>query len=250
MIPAKHRNSNLANQTILWNSTDNVDNYRRHLADPKKKYLLENNGWIDRAITYTYNSHGFRCGEFNPAEQAILTLGCSFTEGVGMPQEQTWPYILAQHLNLPCWNLGVGGGSADMCFRLAKHYLSWLKPTMVVLLCPRPFRMEFFDGHTYTNIQSTQVDQFSYLEFLKLWFAHDENSELNNQKNIFAIAALCQKLDIDFYYCLQQDWIYGKDDTVPLTWARDLAHNGVEDHKFFVRKILRSIERKQSHIEP
>lgn len=248
MIPAQHQNSHLANRTKMWSSRDSEDVYQKNLRDPQQRQLLASNGWIDNFFTYTYNSHGFRCDEFDPNADAFVALGCSFTEGVGLPQEQTWPAILAQQLGTSYWNLGVGGGSADMCFRLANHYLAWLRPKFVVLLCPTPARLEYYGDSSWCNLQATQVHSYPNDIFLRQWFLNDVNSELNNQKNILAIQALCRNLDIEYYWCSTDSWIAGKDDSVPLTWARDLAHNGVTAHRFFVKKIRSAMSRHQTEI--
>ena len=57
--------------------------------------------WVDKKIEYKYNNEGFRVPyNFNDKDSGIVTLGCSFTEGVGLPYEYTWGYKLAKHLNV------------------------------------------------------------------------------------------------------------------------------------------------------
>ena len=58
-------------------------------------------------INYKLNSQGYRCDEFN--NQKILTLGCSHTEGHGMPIELTWPYLISEKMNKDYVNLAKGG---------------------------------------------------------------------------------------------------------------------------------------------
>ena len=58
-------------------------------------------------IKYKNNSYGYRCDEFN--NQEILTLGCSQTEGHGLPVELTWPYLISQKINKDYINLAKGG---------------------------------------------------------------------------------------------------------------------------------------------
>lgn len=58
-------------------------------------------------IEYKLNSQGYRCDEFK--NQEILTLGCSQTEGHGMPIDLTWPYLLSQKMNKEYISLAKGG---------------------------------------------------------------------------------------------------------------------------------------------
>jgi hypothetical protein len=62
-------------------------------------------------IDYNFNSFGYRCNEFD--NQEILTLGCSQTEGHGLPLELTWPYILSKKMNKNYINLAKGGDGAQ-----------------------------------------------------------------------------------------------------------------------------------------
>lgn len=62
-------------------------------------------------VKYMMNSHGYRCDEFN--NQKILTLGCSQTEGHGLPVELTWPYLISKKMNAEYINLAKGGDGAQ-----------------------------------------------------------------------------------------------------------------------------------------
>lgn len=62
-------------------------------------------------IDYSFNNHGYRCGEFD--NQEILTLGCSQTEGHALPIHLTWPYLLSQKMDKDYANLAKGGDSAQ-----------------------------------------------------------------------------------------------------------------------------------------
>lgn len=62
-------------------------------------------------IEYVMNKHGYRCEEFN--NQKILTLGCSHTEGHGLPIELTWPYLIAKKMNMDYVSLAKGGDGAQ-----------------------------------------------------------------------------------------------------------------------------------------
>lgn len=62
-------------------------------------------------IDYILNSYGYRCDEFK--NQEILVLGCSQTEGHGLPIELTWPYLVSKKINKEYISLAKGGDGAQ-----------------------------------------------------------------------------------------------------------------------------------------
>src|SRR5579885_1658619 len=91
------------------------------------------------------NSHGFRDKErtYEKAENTfrILVLGDSFAEGIQVPLEKTFPYILEQKLNseaeggkrFEAINLGVSGFGTAQEYLALKHYGLKYHPDLVIL---------------------------------------------------------------------------------------------------------------------
>ena len=100
--------------------------------------------WTEDSIEYKFNSHGFRCNEFNDSP-AIMFLGCSLTFGIGMPKESCWTYLVSNMLGLEEFNLGNGGAANDTCFRLANYWIGKLKPEIVFYMVTFDDRLEIFD---------------------------------------------------------------------------------------------------------
>ncbi len=105
-----HKRKNL---TIPWCGTDKLENY-------KSNTQFGPNLYTQNELEYKFNSDGFRCDEFTlPSDLNIVFLGCSCTEGIGLPIEQTWSYILLEKIkhktkkNIPYWSLAVGGSGFD-----------------------------------------------------------------------------------------------------------------------------------------
>ena len=70
-----------------WFSSDSKENYK--LLNFKKLNYTQDE------ITYELNSLGYRCDEFsNASEFPITFMGCSFTEGIGLPFDEVWAYHL------------------------------------------------------------------------------------------------------------------------------------------------------------
>jgi len=62
---------------------------------------------------------------------------------VGQTKKKTFAHIISKRLDLKNYNLAVEGGSSDTCYRLARHWIPELKPTIVVYRPPIKYRCEF-----------------------------------------------------------------------------------------------------------
>ena len=133
------------NQTNRWSSPDCLETYEKVKKDPRKiTYDLED-------FDYKRNSYGFRSSEFDNNDPVkILYAGCSYTEGVGIPQEHMWGSFLndrfSEQIGKPInfYNIGVGGASIDAIVRYiyitVKKQI--FKPDAVFALFPSCMRTE------------------------------------------------------------------------------------------------------------
>lgn len=224
-----------ANQELDWLPMDTKELFEENLK--YKKHELEKYNWLNQKFTYKFNSSGFRSDEFSN-DEGIVFLGCSFTIGIGLPLETTYPYLISKSLKLKCYNLGIGGGSNDTAFRLAYHYLPKLKTKLVVFrVCPE-HRIELIDR------QNQIVQLFpnycfvykkdSYAGFYETFISNPSNTILNQDKNLLAISMLCHSLGIKLVVIHQNDMSY-------FDYARDLAHPGVESNLSWSKKMLEII---------
>jgi hypothetical protein len=226
----QHRNSSLANQEFNWNGTDSQELYQKNLI--KNRLSLERYKWIDRPITYKFNSHGFRADEFDSTKPGVMFLGCSHTLGVGLPYESTWAHKVSSSLRLKNYNLGVGGSSNDTAFRLAHYWIEQLKPKLVVFFSPDRSRFELHvdDDQLYDlgvwPIGFPMTDMFA-----KSWISNDNNSNMNYLKNVLAIKQLCSEHNIK-YIQEQVQLINGIDQ------ARDLLHFGEKTQRGIASMFL------------
>ena len=128
------------NDRKFWSGSDDINSHRRSEKTHPDKFEY----WSTRSINYNYNNLGFRSEfDFEPGMKGDIYLGCSFTEGVGLPLECSWPSLLSAELGVRGFNLGTGGYSIDTCFRylVAAHKFG-LKFKRVFLLVPPPNRYE------------------------------------------------------------------------------------------------------------
>lgn len=244
--PPWHFGASFANRMLDWLPTDSKERFQESIADPEKRKILQQKGW-DRpgAFNYIINSFGFRGDDFDTESDCIIALGCSYTIGVGLPQQQTWPWLVGEKLNLAVCNLAWPGNSADTCYRLAEYWIPCLKPKYVFMLSPPKARIEFFtDG--FENLPDweilnsmRQTTRFHQDKFLKYWFGFDENQDINLTKNKHAIESIATKNNSKFI-SIDSDWVeYTKMDYVGP--ARDFMHAGPAGHVMITDQMLNKL---------
>lgn len=88
-------------------------------------------------VIYNFNSYGIRSKEFD-IDHELVTAGCSFTYGTGIPESARWSDMLADKLNVSVANLSFPGAPIDMILANLMKYLK-LKdkdPKYVAVLLP------------------------------------------------------------------------------------------------------------------
>jgi hypothetical protein len=229
----------------LWQGHDSEENWNRNLADQRHRRMLEHSGWLSAApIEYCYNSYGFRDQEFEVVPSG-LALGCSFTEGVGVAESQSWPQQLQQILGVRVWNLGVGGAGIGTAFRMLNRWLTHLQPQFVVLLIPPAARLEICTvNQEFQTIMPTNVtDQglgWHQDQYVRHWMAEPENQVLEQHKTLLAMQMLCQQQQVPFFswdYSLLHN--YGDYNQCR---ARDLAHFSPNAYNWFAQQAAAKIK--------
>jgi hypothetical protein len=228
-----------ANKTMQWVPADDEGRFKKNL---KEKYdELAKHNWINESIDYTFNSHGFRCDEFT-SDPTLMTLGCSYTVGIGLPVESIWPELLAKKLNMKCANLGIGGSSTDTAFRLCHGWIDIVKPKVVVFFRTFANRTELLTH----NLATTNFGPWDTIEdsYLKNWFLREANASLNTAKNTMAIEYMCRERNIPLYIYDAFELLNGCHTTLGFEnqdFARDLMHFGKKSHLMAADKIYNDI---------
>ena len=233
-----------AGQAHEWLPTDTEENFQRLMQESTHREYFGSKGWDQPgAITYKINSHGFRSEEFDPSAASLVSLGCSYTIGTGLPEHATWSHLVSQATGLKNYNLAWAGTSADTCFMQAQYWLPILRPKLVVMMAPPKHRFDLISEdpalphNTYMSSDvlrhTTSADNDT---FVKTWFLHDRNAQLNTARNQLAVQGLCAGLGIA---CLTYDvhkWFAKSREE--LEYARDHMHAGPRGHQLLAERII------------
>ena len=206
---------------------DTQDRYNKNLKENFK--LLKHYNWIDKTIEYKFNSLGFRSIEFDDTPN-IIFLGCSNTQGIGIRQEDRWTELVANSLDLSCFNLGIGGTSADTAFRLLYALIGKLRPKLVIFREPPGIRIEinYEDNFLALHVGSEMPPKICDY-FLGYYASNDINHNLNLLKNINAMENLSMKHGSKF--------LFAKDIAL-IDPARDLTHPGIISNQKYAKYVL------------
>lgn len=226
--------------TSKWQGMDNPGRYQQNLLDPSSRAQLAENGWLDRTIDYTVNSWGFRSDrEYDHVpEQCIVTLGCSFTYGTGLCEEQIWPSLLAQRLGVSLVNLAVPGHGLDLnSLWLILKSQGIMNPIAVCVYEPPPGRISWLQhrapdtvdarGQIFTNnlLDICETDgNINQRGRSRLINNLTLNSMTSSVKNFNTISAWAQSRGVPLIW---SNSIYNPYSSL----ARDLRHFGWEWHQ-------------------
>ena len=150
-------NSVLNKKNGIGSSTINSKNVlSEHI--PSDIFTKENYNSLGIKIVdfdYNLNQYGFRSEEFstfNSKNINILTIGCSNSVGLGIPNEYTWSELLREKFSLNTdkeihvYNLSVTGGNIKL---LIKNIITFInivgRPNYIFALFPEVIRYVHFD---------------------------------------------------------------------------------------------------------
>jgi lysophospholipase L1-like esterase len=192
-----------------------------------KRYDSDNSNLVD----YKFNDYGYRASfdyEQLLDEKKIVCIGCSFTEGVGLDEKETWPYLLSQQLGLPYLNLGVAGGSQGYVMWQIMNVLKNIQNDNIFVLSPPTGRFFKLTDTEFENKQSWDVETATetYSNFYDL--------------NDFMLESICKAYNINYLNCMD----FGID------WklAKDGQHFGIEYQQEIVKQY--TLCQKESIYQP
>jgi len=180
-------------------------------------------------VDYKFNDYGYRASfDYEPLlnSEKIVCIGCSFTEGVGLDEEETWPYLLSKKIGLPFLNLGKAGGSDGYVMWQIMNVLKNIQTKNIFVLSPPSGR--FFELSD-TNFESRQA-----------WDVETPTESYSNfyDLNSFVLNALCHRYKIPHINSLELGTGYR------WTKAKDNQHFGFDYQNIIAEEFYKITQQK------
>lgn len=227
-----------------------TDSKQQFVANKRK--LGPDWAYYNSTIEYKFNNLGYRTKNIDELnDNFLLTFGCSYTEGVGLNQNETWAELIAPKINLDLYNHAKQGSGVDIQYYNA---MLWImsgkpKPKMIIVQWPHKSRKSFADtigdqihiqDRSYTKtidgkwwkkryIQDTAEMELNVL----FWF-----ESFNNLWKLEEVPVLNFTWDDDLSETLKRSrYLIHRIKPKIYDKARDLSHDGTEFHKSSAEKI-------------
>jgi hypothetical protein len=166
--------------------------------------------YANKSFNYTYNSLGYRTKELSEVNdrEFFVVYGCSYTEGVGLAEDEIYHYLLSQQLNVPYLNYGCGGSAPSLQLmnttlfvkntdKLPKFVLmQW--PTDDRCTLPGDSKLDFIGSWTSDKNNASAYD------FYKHWIA-DGRSQNHSLISVYAADLLWKSVGVPVFHFTLHD---------------------------------------------
>lgn len=147
---------------------------------------------------YHFNNYGFRSNEdyhLDNEPNEAWCFGCSHTEGLGLPLQHTWPYLLQKETSMKVKNFGVSGSGGETACRLIRNWVenSTYKPEHIYILGFHHPRIEvlytdeiYEGGYKWVQVNASTLDDPTFFKSLsdkRIRRIIDEKWEKNQHLN-------------------------------------------------------------------
>lgn len=125
---------------------------------------------------YRFNNYGFRSNEdyhLDNEPNEAWCFGCSHTEGLGLPLQHTWPYLLQKEISMKVKNFGVAGSGSETALRLIRNWVenSTYKPEHVYIFGFHSPRIEvlhtnetYQGGYKWVQVNASTLDDPTFFK--------------------------------------------------------------------------------------
>lgn len=265
------KNITKANETFDFISCDSEELFLKNKKDLGPEWY-----YYDKELKYRYNSWGYRTKEFDDLdENYFITFGCSFTEGVGLLDEDLWTNKLSKELNTDVFNLAQGGTGVNFSTTNTVLLIDFLRknkknlPKFVVYQLSFNHRTFYTFKHVEDLEKTLSLEQFSATfptevyppssKYFGSWYFHgfiENEGEMTLQSNLSLMVCknMWESLGVPVHF-----WTYGDDFQNPDkdifsheidykiifeqtdVKARDCAHNGHLAQDIIVNELKNDI---------
>ena len=170
-------------------------------------------------VLYTFNDLGFRdIDSINYTNNPIIVLGDSFTVGLGVPDNLTYPKLLEKLVNFQVLNFAMNGASNEWIARKLKIILKFFNPVAIIVHYTFSHRREknepswFDDERTLCDVIPNDIENYNN-------WSDCHTQILNLTKNI------------PTFYSFVPNWHPNQDCVVQVDFARDYFHYGIQTNQ-------------------
>lgn len=185
-------------------------------------------------IQYKFNEIGYRTNSVNEfAGNEILAIGDSFTLGLGVTEQHTWPAQLSALMHYPVLNFSLNGASNDWMARKTQQLLQWFQPRAIVVHYTFSHRRERAHAN-WTDDERTECEPFySDQENFDNWRSNFDYFSSLNLPVIHSFITNWHNQSVDYTQ------LPGKiiKPTVKVDLARDGFHYGVKTNRELAQQI-------------
>lgn len=215
-------------------------------SDIFTKHVSQDTDWDKINFNYKWNSLGLRGPEPDySAETKILFAGGSLCLGTGVPLENSFPYIVSKELNASYINLSDADTISDFIEPLRKF--TDFNPSFVIINDTRFIQMygwALIDIYKTRNIENNDMYKKIFLEcdknFLLMFEAYLKDLFPNAQLILAHCVRRAFKMEMPDFRHFKIVRLE-KEEVTDL--ARDNAHPGINSHKIFADKIVKTLRR-------
>lgn len=123
-------------------------------------YITNQKRFLHRWVFDYKNQNDLRSVEGQ--EYDVYCIGCSYTFGIGLEKQHTWPELLSKQLNCSVANFAVPGMSIHGCLRQVSYCLENFNAKKIIVLLPTFGRMfhkfQFLGNNAYYNYSPLTVE--------------------------------------------------------------------------------------------
>jgi hypothetical protein len=216
---------NFKNATVDWAQCEE----EKHVAP----------GWENIDIKYRFNAQGFRTYDLERlyGQRISIALGCSCTEGIGVPEDKIWSALVEKSLDHPVLNLGIQGGSGDTVVRILTNVCSLYDIRNVYILWPESSRFEVYYTKDNTPHSLTAHRISRNKMYNELWAT---DLAMSNQR-FYKNQLLVQCLSKIYNFTLKEHMLgypIAGGQLIDHDSARDGLHPGPKQHQLIARNFI------------
>lgn len=245
-------------KTVEWHSTDQETLFEKNLKN-------SNDDWVYRKkkIYYNFNSDGYRCPEWQDINwlDSIVLIGCSYTLGVGLADEDTVSSQLQKITGHPTVNLGVGSSSNHlMLFNSLRLIDQRIHPKAVIVLysdvsrfthISKDYAIRHYGNWIYPthahHLPESKLTMPTYskhdLDFYTQWL-QDYNSDVYGEMAARSVENAWKSAGVKFVGCSAYNGQMSNrylNLSKQVDKARDLQHPGIESVRNWAHIIANAL---------